>query len=181
MTREVDILVSGMTLPVSCVLPGCYNKSLQFVFSLSAWPNKPALCERKKEVKDPYTQWTETYKQRAMPKNNNEWRGTLKGHFYTWRLVYLSWRVLLNLWKQLRNVFCGSERSFIKSEKMKKNPWWVISTVNLRHRVWKMWAFTRQEECNKILLICIMGNVGSSVFGGWPILGPPSIMAIFHR
>lgn len=33
-TPKVDILVSGVRLPVSCVLPGCYNKSSTFIFSL---------------------------------------------------------------------------------------------------------------------------------------------------
>lgn len=33
-TPEVDILVSGVRLPFSCVLPGCYNKRSRFIFSL---------------------------------------------------------------------------------------------------------------------------------------------------
>lgn len=36
MTKESDILVRGLRLPVSCVLPGCYSESSRFIFSLSA-------------------------------------------------------------------------------------------------------------------------------------------------
>lgn len=52
MTQEIDILVTGVSLPVSCVLPGCYSSLCQLALTHYGFDTERKTGSSKESVKD---------------------------------------------------------------------------------------------------------------------------------